>query len=269
MDYEAGEMQSVQTDRFTVEVERADGTKGSSSYTRNASTHEFETELVDNDGFKVALGADFQDKSDEHQKVGAKLAVELPDMGGVQAFMNFGAERKFFPNIQAKTSHEDEIEGDISLAIQKDTHIGASMTHEGGETKKLNVQAVYQGYDKVDAWVRADTMNKWVSTGCSKQEGERFNHTYEAVYGYGDKSKAQGIMDSPVWIRFGARYNMSDASSLVSNYLFAKHWEKNTMITHKINDNVKLGVHYHYDQRRTGVKDRSAHEFGYSLHYEV
>lgn len=139
MDYETGNMNTENTDRFTVEVERNDGTKGSTSFTRNAVTHELETELVDSDGLKIALGADFQDKHDTHQKVGAKLAVESPDMGGVQAFMNFGAERKFFPTIQAKTSHEDEIEGDINLAIQKDTHIGASISREGGETKKLNV----------------------------------------------------------------------------------------------------------------------------------
>jgi hypothetical protein len=89
-------------------------------------------------------------------------------MGGVTAFMNFGAERKFFPRISGAESTEDGISGDINLTIQKDTHLGASVEKEGGETKKLSVQAVYQGFEKVDAWVRADAMNKWVSTGCSK-----------------------------------------------------------------------------------------------------
>lgn len=173
------------------------------------------------------------------------------------------------PCMRTATAKEDEMSAAVNLTIQGDTHIGASLEHEGGETKKLNIQAVYAGHEKGHSWVRADTMNKWVSAGCSMNESERFNHTYEAVYGYGEKSKTHGIKESPVWLRFGALYKMSEKTSLVSNYLIAKHMEKNSNITHKIDDHWKMGVHYHYDQRRAGVKDRAAHEFGYSLHYEV
>lgn len=97
----------------------------------------------------------------------------------------------------------------------------------------------------------------------------KFNHTYEAAYGYDESSKKQGIMESPLWLRFGAKYYLSDKSSIISNYLFAKHWEKNSSITHKVDDHWTMGVHYHYDERRKCETKRSAHEFGYSLHYEV
>jgi len=269
MDYDDNKMVEENTDRTTVECEFASGVKVSENWTRTASSHEVESDLLESDGLKVTGGADFQNKYGEHQKVGAKLDIESPDMGGVRAFVNLGAERKFMPDIRTATNKEDELSAAINLTIQGDTHIGASLEKEGGETKKLNVQAVYEGFEKGHAFVRADTLNKWVSTGCSMNESKRFNHTYEAVYGYGDKSKTAGVKESPVWLRFGARYNISDSSSLVSNYLFAKHMEKNSVIEHKIDDHWKMGVHYHYDERRKESKDRSAHEFGYSLHYEV
>lgn len=183
-------------------------------------------------------------------------------MGGVRAFLNLGAEREFL-----KEKNEDEFSAAINLQVQDDTHVGASWEHEEGETTKLNVQAVYTGLEKVDAWVRADTKNQWVSTGCSKDEGNRFNHTYEAVFGYGEHSKVAGIMGSPAWLRFGAKYNMSDASSLVSNYLIASHFEKNSHWKHAIDKNWTVGVNYHFDSRRQGAANRSSHEFGYSLGY--
>jgi hypothetical protein len=88
MCYEENQMVEENTDRSTIEVECDNGVKVSENWTRNASTFEVESELVDSDGLKVVGGADFQNKYGEHQKIGAKLDVESPDMGGVRAFLN-------------------------------------------------------------------------------------------------------------------------------------------------------------------------------------
>lgn len=227
--WEDGTLVEENTDRTKLEMEMdCVGMKFEEQWTRNQYSLGAEKDLVDSDGLKVTGKGEYQHKYGEHDKFSAEMDIETPDMGGVRAFFNLGAERKYVTDGETnKKTAEDEFAAAVNVQIQDDCHVGASWEAEGGETKKMNVQAVYEGYDKTVGWVRADTMNKWVSSGCIT-EADKFTHTYEAAYGYDESSKTQGIYDSPLWMRIGVKYNLSNASSIVSNYLFAKHWEKNS-----------------------------------------
>ena len=105
------------------------------------------------------------------------------------------------------------VKPNINIEVSDEFNLGVNAKMAGSEIKEMWPQLVYKPSDNKNSfyWARLDMTRKLLRAGCDQVLKEGINHSFEAVYGWGD---FKGIMDKPVALLSGFEYELSDKTAL-------------------------------------------------------
>lgn len=207
----------------------------------------------------IGLGGEIKQAKGEW-KITAKLNALASDLGGAKAGLNVDADYKSSGDIEVKPKLNLEISDEFNLGVSAKT-----------DTKSLTdcwPQFVYKPKDdgKSFYWLRADITKQLIMAGCDQILRDGYQHSFEAVIGYGDKY--EGIQGQKVSIRGGVEYELSDASSLQVSADFAKDYSISAETSHKLDKNWTVGCTQSFNSEDVAGKKNPYH-MGFSASYKL
>jgi len=188
---------------------------------------------MDADGYKLDLSFGLESAYlDATKTLLGKLSFETPDLGGIKL------------NTSCKVKKEWEGEGTkltlrpkINAEVSEEINVGVSAEHDGSGFTQTLLQAVYARKTGGLLWMRGDLMKKMFSGGCDNKLNDSTKHSFEAV---GHLGEGKGIAGTPLEIRSGVEYDLSDKVELKCRGRFAENIELGQTTEWEVTDNWKL-----------------------------
>ena len=154
----------------------------------------------------------------------------------------------------------------INFLLSDEVYFGLSGEHDTKELTKALTQVVYQqkGHDG-KYWVRADLKRSDLSAGCDNTLNDTTRHSFEGVYNW---AGAEGIKGTPLSLRGGVEYDLSDATSLSAAASWGKDVNVNQTVEHKCDKNWTVSAAQSFDQELLGTNE-GAYNISFGVTYKL
>ena len=155
----------------------------------------------------------------------------------------------------------------INVEVADEFNLGDTAKWDTKSFLEIWPQLVYRPAEckKSQYWIRGDNSRKLVSAGCDQEIKEGINHSFEAVYGWGD---FKGIQGHPVAIRAGVEYELSDQTSTTVSANAHSAYDISNEVTHKIDKNWTVTCSQSFDGDAVGSKKNPYH-IGFAASYKL
>lgn len=222
-------------------------------------------EALDVEGWNVRTEDSLEHKPAKNEwKFAPKFNITSPDFSGIRAFLNLHGEF-------TKTGDADmakKMVAKLNLSHEDEHHIGVWHQDEKGN-KKNWVQLAWTPKDGT-YWARCDMARKLFHTGChqSNLHGKDIDHSYEIEYNW-EKDNKDGLRNTPVSVRAGVEYGLSDKTTLGANFLFSGAHSMKQEVTHKADSHWTLGMWQEFNSENKTAGGPPAYHTGFTLNYRV
>lgn len=133
-------------------------------------------------------------------------------------------------------------------------------------TKVAHLVHNFDKDSKSNYWTRVNAGEETVGAGCMIAHGS-FAHSYEAEFGYGEKS-SEGFYGSPVHVVMGGDYKLSDKTNVDYTMRLSNDITYNQTVSHELNDKLSVNVGQAFDSANLKTKE-PAHKLGFSFDYKL
>jgi len=212
------------------------------------------------DGWKSNVGGAYEIKQAKSEwKATGSFDVKTPDMGGVKAAIN--------ATVEHNNKSETTVKPKINLEVNDEVNLGFSGVWDTKTLKEQWTQAVYKPQDNKDQmfFLRADLVRKFVSAGCDIRVKDGIQHSFEAVFGYGE---FKGIQGHPVAIRAGVEYELSDQTEVSASANWDATYSVNQTVQHKIDSHWTVSATQAFEGANVGSKT-SPYHIGFAAAYKL
>ena len=135
--------------------------------------------------------------------------------------------------------------------LSDEVYFGVAGEHDTKELTKGLAQCVYVPKEGGKYWFRTDLKNTELSAGCDNKLNDSTAHSFEGVYNW---SKSEGVQGTPVTLRGGVDYELSDQTSLTAAASWGKDIDINQTVEHKCDKNWTVSATQSFNQDLTGTK---------------
>ena len=158
------------------------------------------------------------------------------------------------------------VKPNINIEVSDEFNLGVNAKMAGSEIKEMWPQLVYKPSDNKNAfyWARMDMTRKLLRAGCDQVLKDGINHSFEAVYGWGD---FKGIMDKPVALLSGFEYELSDKTTLSTSGSWQGDYDLESTVEHKVDSNWTVSATQTFNSG--AAAGRSPYHIGFSAAYKL
>jgi hypothetical protein len=181
---------------------------------------------------------------------------------------DFSCIRGFFDNnFEYNSKKEMKIKSHLSFAHEGMHHLGVYFEHDAKDFTKLWAQLAFTPNDAAHHnFLRADMQKHFVSVGHHHKHDSGAQHAVEVTYDAADGAK--GLYGTPLGVKTGAEYKLSDNTHFRSSVWWNEHYGAGMKVEHKIDDHWTVASHQEFDSANLKAK-QGPHNLGFRVQYKL